>query len=195
MVERRRLDWPAVRMAYEETDETIADIAVRFGTFPASIAFRGKREGWRPRDPVLAEKRRQTAAAARPPPDLAALVASLQRTTARLVSMMESRVATEGEGVSEQDVRALGALAATLQKVISLEPPKGSRHADLADPPDDDARTDDRDMLEEFLERARRFVQARQARPLPGEPAAADADLAAELLADGGPAGPDPAAG
>lgn len=151
-------DWAAIRVAYEETDEPIARIAGRYGLFPATIHRRVHADGWTPRSAPTAVAQRTARAKTRPAPDLPALVASLQRTTARIVGIMEARLGAEGDGVDEKDVRALGALAATLAKVIALDPQRRSPRDDDPDRPsaDDDRDPWDPDVLDAFSRRLER---------------------------------------
>lgn len=127
---KSRFDWPAIRLAYEETDETVETIAARHGLHRITIQGRAAREGWKPRNPELAGRVRVARPDDRPPPDLRALVLSLQRTTARVVAAMETRFGRDGDGIDEKDVRALGTLAGALAKIIDLELPKRSPRDD-----------------------------------------------------------------
>ncbi|HUG62903.1 MAG TPA: hypothetical protein VMP03_13720, partial [Methylomirabilota bacterium] len=119
-------------------------------------------------------------------PDVASLVDSLQRTTARLVDAAEARFSGrdggddgESAGFDEKDLRTLGALAVMLAKVIALDrQPRSARDdpsarpdprpADPADPTADATADgpidfDDPRQRDAFSERLERFVAERAA--------------------------------
>jgi hypothetical protein len=189
----RRVDWAAVRLAYEETAETIASIARRFGTYPASINTRMHNEGWTPRNGDLAAAQQTRRVKERPAPDLGALVASLQRTTARIVTVMEARLGKAEEGIDERDVRALGALASTLAKVISLQPePRTARdETNQADNRPADVDADDGRNIGRLVELAERFIAARASAGVLHQLAAGTAGVDGGAMVDAGAAGPD----
>ena len=177
-------DWQAIRFAYEGTDEPFTEIARRNGINPVTIRRRAAVEGWS-RRPWLDPGEGGA-------PDVAALVAALQRTAARLVAVMEARLKTAGAAVDEQEVRALGTLAATLAKVIALDPRRSRRDAAA---PDGDAAGDDRAELDALVALAERFVAARPDAGLPGRAADGAQALPEPLLAAPGADGPADAAG
>lgn len=112
--------------------------------------------------PVSACQTGETAADdADQPADPAALVASLQRTTARLVAAAEARFAGgEGVPVEERDLRTLGALAAMLAKVISLD--SEARTPRDREPPEPDPAAvdfDDPGQRDAFSLRLERLVE------------------------------------
>ncbi len=172
-----RSDWPAIRRAYEAEPTSMTAIASRFRVCRQTLRERAAREGW-VRCPAAGPQPGAAGGAApasAPPtggpdgaPDVAALVASLQRTTARLVAAAETRFAAgeEAAGFDEKDLRTLGALAATLAKVIALDTrPRSPRDPDSRDPADGDAVDfDDPRQLDAFSERLERLAAGAPAR-------------------------------
>ncbi|GLS78827.1 hypothetical protein [Oharaeibacter diazotrophicus] len=182
----RPVDWAGARFAYEETREAATAIARRIGVSRQGLLKHAAAAGWKPR-PVRGTAGETTA------PDTRRLVASLQRTTARLVAAMETRVGTAGEGIDEREVRALGALAATLAKVIALEPDRSPRDGRTDDAPPEPG--DDERRLDALVALAERFVAARMAAGPDGAADAGHGALAGATVAVPGAAGPTAAGG
>ncbi|WP_181704326.1 hypothetical protein [Chthonobacter albigriseus] len=189
-------DWEAIRTAYEESDERVEDIARRHGLHRITIQGRAARMGWKPRNGELAARIRASNLEDRPPPDLAALVLSLQRTTARVVTAMEARLGRDGDGIEERDVRALGTLAGALSRIIDLDLPQ-RRPRDHDDPDaqarDDLARRGGRPFRDALAARIEAIVGGPDADGLPERADADGGRGAAEGLGDARPSGPDPA--
>lgn len=189
MAARETIDWDAIRFAYENTREEIGVIAARHGLTDRALRKRALDEQW---DKALPRETPGEDAAPRIP----ALVASLQRTTARLVAAMEARLGTAGEGIEEREVRALGALAATLAKVIALDPPQRSSRDGPSDPaPAAGTAAGEDAAVDEIVALAERFVASRTDPGLRGEPDAGPDGLSRPLLAVPGAGGPDAAGG
>ncbi|MEJ1157989.1 hypothetical protein [Prosthecomicrobium sp. N25] len=138
------VDWPAVRLAYEESALAVGEILQRFRIPAGELYRRAGAEGWRLRQPRTGKPRggRRTAAAkpgrARPI-DRAALVDRLFQVVERQIGDIEARLArapdAETAPADEKDARTLAALARTLELLIGLEkiavPPAETAEVDI----------------------------------------------------------------
>ncbi|WP_237155534.1 helix-turn-helix domain-containing protein [Oryzibacter oryziterrae] len=119
---RKVVPWDAVRIAYEQTQEPVVDIALRFGVTRQTVERHAATGGWTARRPVMASAARLTTLKERASePDMAALSLSMKRILAVMVSRLEGRILGAGDEVDERDVKALTALAAAHSKVTELD--------------------------------------------------------------------------
>jgi hypothetical protein len=131
-------------------------------------------------DEVRARRKgRRTKRPAEPPPDSAALLESLRRTIARAVAEAEERWAGAGTvPPDDKDLRALGAIATVLARVVALETPTRTDRDGRDDPdpdPDGDSAAidfDDPRQREAFALRLEQLAGGAAARRA-GEPEAA----------------------
>ena len=108
--------WDEIRMAYEMSRETLAQLAIRFGVSVSAIQYRAKKEGWLPRRPRKGAVR--TGAQ-----DV--LIRRLYRTIDHKLAQLEERMANDDDKLSiadhERETRALGQLIRNFEKVSGLE--------------------------------------------------------------------------
>ncbi len=108
--------WDQIRIAYETSRETIAQLGRRFDVSVGAIQYRSRKEGWLPR---------------RIPKDAAIsgqqhfLIRRLYRTIDQKLAQMEVRMANDEDELSvadhERETRALGQLIRNFEKVSGLE--------------------------------------------------------------------------
>jgi hypothetical protein len=97
-------DWAVIREAYEGGDETVTEIATRFGVTKSAIAWRVKTQLWRMRNKRIGASG-------------AALLARLYRLLERQIFDMEK----EQSPMSEKEAAALGRVANTLDRLMQIE--------------------------------------------------------------------------
>ena len=108
--------WDQIRIDYETSRETIAQIARRFGVSRGAISHRSRTEGWLPR------RTRK-----RGPDDgqQDVLIRRLYRTIDRKLAQLEMRMSNDEDNLSiadhERETRALGQLIRNFEKVSGLE--------------------------------------------------------------------------
>ena len=108
--------WEQIRVAYETSRETVAQLAKRFAVSPGAIQYRSRKEGWLPR-----RVRKGTARPGRQD----VLLCRLYRTIDQKLAQMEERMSHEDDDLSiadhERQTRALGQLIRNFEKVAGLE--------------------------------------------------------------------------
>jgi hypothetical protein len=97
-------DWNEIRIAYEETTETLNDMAARFGVARSSICQHVREDGW---------LRRNKAAVV----DARALIRRMYRLIERWVVDMERA----DEPMNEKDAGVLNRMAITLERLMETE--------------------------------------------------------------------------
>ena len=97
-------DWNEIRIAYEETTETLNDMAARFGVARSSICQHVREDGW---------LRRNKAAVS----DARALIRRMYRLIERWVVDMERA----DEPMNEKDAGVLNRMAITLERLMETE--------------------------------------------------------------------------
>lgn len=97
-------DWNEIRIAYEETTETLNDMAARFGVARSSICQHVREDGW---------LRRNKAAVV----DARALIRRMYRLIERWVVGMERA----DEPMNEKDAGVLNRMAITLERLMETE--------------------------------------------------------------------------
>lgn len=106
------IEWEQIRLAYEETAETMDDMAKRFGVARSSISQRMRTDGWMRRRRVVVVDAR-----------------TLIRRMYRLIERVLVRMERAEEPMNEKDAGVLNRMAATLERLMEIEarapePPK-----------------------------------------------------------------------
>lgn len=106
------VDWNEIRIAYEETTETLPKMAERFGVAKSSISQHVRTDGWLRRNKAVVV-------------DARALIRRMYRLVERVLVRMERA----GEPMNEKDAGVLTRMAATLDRLMEIEarspePPK-----------------------------------------------------------------------
>lgn len=96
--------WAAIRIAYEDTDETLDAMAERFAVSRSAICARVSKLGWR---------RRRDAAVV----DAQALIQRMYRLIERVLVRMER----SEDAMSEKDAAVLTRMAATMDRLIEIQ--------------------------------------------------------------------------
>ena len=108
--------WDQIRLAYEMSRETLAELALRFRVSVSAIQYRAKKEGWLPRRPRKGAIRSGSQ-------DV--LIRRLYRTIDHKLAQLEERMANDDDDLSiadhERETRALGQLIRNFEKVSGLE--------------------------------------------------------------------------
>ncbi|MEM6496113.1 MAG: hypothetical protein AAF709_05235, partial [Pseudomonadota bacterium] len=108
--------WDQIRVAYETSRETIAQMAKRFAVSPGAIQYRSRKEGWLPRRVARGSAR---------PGRQDVLLCRLYRTIDQKLAQLEERMSHEEDDLSiadhERQTRALGQLIRNFEKVAGLE--------------------------------------------------------------------------
>lgn len=142
MPDLTQAEWDEVRVAYEESYERVADIAVRFGIPRTTIQSRAVADGWLPR----AMRRANWV------PSSEHMIRRLYQYLDRKLAQMEARMDNDEEltvADHERETRALGQLIRNFEKVSDLngelqDGADGKRHGptehDASDQPDDPHR-------------------------------------------------------
>lgn len=97
-------DWNEIRIAYEESGETLIDMARRFGVARSSISQHVRDDGWLRRHKTSVVDARQ-----------------LIRRMYRLVERVLVRMERAEEPMSEKDAGVLTRMAATLERLMEIE--------------------------------------------------------------------------
>lgn len=105
-------DWNEIRIAYEETSETLDAMAKRFGVARSSISQHVRDDGWLRRNKTIVV-------------DARALIRRMYRLVERVLVRMEKAE----EPMNEKDAGVLNRMAATLDRLMEIEarspePPK-----------------------------------------------------------------------
>lgn len=164
-------DWSAIRAAYEQTADALAAIARRHQTSQRTIRRRAVAEGWMLRPPQRkpgSKAQNKPAAHARTadtPEDR--LIRKVYRALARNLDLMERRMTTEehpNAADTERDMRAIGAVVKTVEKVKEIEAENastdaGGRGRGYRHPLDGNAADAKRRQLAERLARLRERKQ------------------------------------
>jgi hypothetical protein len=131
---RRRLPgiipWTEIRAVYEGTDIPLDILAKAYAIHPSDIYPHAEREGWMLRRErwAIERKNRRTPAGLVPHYDRAELVQRLFRAVERQIGEIERRAeAVDPPAPDEKDARTLGALARTLDLLISMEKASGDK--------------------------------------------------------------------
>jgi len=108
------LDWAALRLRYEQAEETVAQIATSAGIMPKALSQRARRAGWTMRagDRAKSESTKQT-------------LRRLKDIIQNRLRQLEGEIGKIGEEVNalsnERDIRSANTLVRTLEKVLELE--------------------------------------------------------------------------
>lgn len=97
-------DWNEIRTAYEQSDETLMDMAKRFGVARSSISQHVRDDGW-------LRRHKATAVDAR----------LLIRRMYRLVERVLVRMERAEEPMNEKEAGVLNRMAATLERLMEIE--------------------------------------------------------------------------
>jgi hypothetical protein len=115
MAAKPQVLWDDVRLAYENSPETIAAIAERFGISRRSLSYQAKVKGWRQRRPKSPQ----------PEGSQDVMVRRLYRTIDLKLAQLEARMAQQDDDLTvsdhERETRALGQLIRNFEKVTGLE--------------------------------------------------------------------------
>ena len=136
--------WDQVRIAYETSRETIAQLAWRFGVSTGAIQYRSRKEGWLPRRILQREAGSG---------QQHFLIRRLYRTIDQKLAQLEERMSNDEDNLSiadhERETRALGQLIRNFEKVSGLETeqsggdgtkPGGKSDSDISGPVNDPER-------------------------------------------------------
>jgi hypothetical protein len=162
-----QIDWPAIRCAYEASDEPLAEIGLRFGVSRQRIQGAAKREGWRrPLEGIdgaaLAVAEGAEGAARR------RIVARLFKALDEKMRQIEDRIAKAVAGGEQQsaadaerDARALSALAGLYAKLVALDEAAKAQSTDKGTGPSklSSGAAGDADGLREDLARRLRLLE------------------------------------
>jgi hypothetical protein len=113
----REVDWTPIQEAYQETTESLDDLAARFRVSKSAISWRARRNGW-----IM---RNRPAGTSGP-----ALIVRIYRLLERQLVQMER---TEGP-MSDKDAAILVRIATTVNRLIEVEgkapkkPPRNASH-------------------------------------------------------------------
>ncbi|MEM8975273.1 MAG: hypothetical protein AAGD43_24695 [Pseudomonadota bacterium] len=152
--------WDQIRIAYETSRETVAQLAKRYAVSTGAIQYRSRKEGWLPRRIAKGSAR---------PGRQDVLLRRLYRTIDQKLAQLEGRMSHEEDDLSiadhERQTRALGQLIRNFEKVSGLEteqsggtgqPPGGKSERDSAE-----LATDPERLRNELAERILRLREKR----------------------------------
>ena len=108
------LDWAALRLRYEQAQETVSQIATSVGLSGAALSHKAKALGWlmRRRNSAKSETTRQT-------------LRRLKDILQKRLTQLEGEIGAIGEELNtltnEREIRSANTLVRTLEKVLELE--------------------------------------------------------------------------
>jgi hypothetical protein len=125
------IPWTEIRAAYEGSDVPLQLVATAYGIGVTDIYPRAEREGWmlRRERRIMERKARRTGAEGAPPADRSELIERLFAAAERQIDEIAARAAGRAGIPDDRDIRALGALARTIDLLIGLERDEAARRA------------------------------------------------------------------
>lgn len=123
------IPWTEIRAVYEGSDVPLQLVATAYGIGVTDIYPRAEREGWMLRRARrdMERKARRTGAEGAPPADRSELIERMFAAAERQIDEIEERALRRAGTPDDRDIKALGALARTLDLLIGLERDEAAR--------------------------------------------------------------------
>ncbi len=116
--------WAAIRLRYEQDQETVAAIAGEMGLAGVSLSRLAKKWGWTLRGKIKAAVKKKTKAKDKPE-STAATIKRIKDILRQRVSQIEEQLKQINEDVTaistEREIRSTNTLVRTIEKVLDLE--------------------------------------------------------------------------
>lgn len=146
-------DWSAVRRAYENGNQTVAEICSGFSISAPTLYRHLRDEGWQPRSSETLRHMKRDAPVENGGTSTERMLERLQDALELQMKEVEARLARHDVNLVsdtsvERDARTLASLVRTFERILELQESHSSQHSEPAEKPCQDTDDEDEDTME-----------------------------------------------